>query len=97
MGTVRGAADVGGSGIDVGGATAVAPVFPADPNARDENGATPLHHAAWDGDLEMIGRLLAAGADPAAVDDRFGSTPQQWAEHAYQNEAAALLRERSPR
>ena len=84
-------------GIDVGGATAVAPVFPADPYARDENGATPLHHAAWAGDLAMIGRLLAAGADPAAVDDRFGSTPQQWAEHAYQSESAALLRERSPR
>ena len=84
-------------GVDVAGATVVAPVFPADPNARDENGATPLHHAAWDGDLEMIGRLLAAGADPGTVDHRFGTTPQQWAQHAYQSEAAALLREHSPR
>ncbi len=84
-------------GVDVGGVEVVTPVFPADPNSRDGNGATPLHHAAWAGDLEMIDRLLAAGADPGAVDNRFGSTPQQWAEHAYESEAAALLRERSSR
>lgn len=84
-------------GIDVGGVEVVAPTFPADPNARDKDGATALHHAAWAGDLDLIGRLLAAGADRDAVDDRFGTTPQQWAEHAYQSEAAALLRERPPR
>ncbi|KGI68559.1 ankyrin repeat domain-containing protein [Mycolicibacterium rufum] len=84
-------------GIDVGGVEVVAPTFPADPNARDEDGATALHHAAWAGDLDLIARLLAAGADRDAVDDRFGTTPQQWAEHADQSEAAALLRERPPR
>ncbi|MEW5810326.1 MAG: ankyrin repeat domain-containing protein [Actinomycetota bacterium] len=84
-----------GHGIDVSGVAVRTPTFPTDPNARDESGATPLHHAAWNGDVPLIERLLAAGADPAAVDGRFGTTPQQWAEHAYQVEAAALLSERS--
>ena len=39
--------------------------------------------------------LLDAGADPSAVDARFGTTPLQWAEHAYQDEAADLLRTRT--
>lgn len=88
-------------GIDVSGfqnaEDVSAPVFPDDPNGRDEAGATPLHHAAWSGDLELIERLLAAGADASAVDGRFGTTPQQWAEHAYQEEAAELLSRRSAR
>jgi ankyrin repeat protein len=79
-------------GIDVSGAELVARAFPDDPNARDDEGATPLHHAAWEGDLALIRRLLDAGADPSITDGRFGSTPQQWAEHAYQTEAAELLR-----
>lgn len=80
------------NGIDVTGVQVVVADTEVDPNARDENGATPLHHAAWDGDLELIRRLLAAGADPAATDGRFDATPLGWAEHAYQTEAAELLR-----
>jgi hypothetical protein len=83
-------------GIDVTGVPVRSPGRPIDPNARDDDGATPLHHAAWEGDLHRIEHLLAAGADPAAVDDRFGATPQQWAEHAYQDEAAALLNRHRP-
>ncbi|BCI78589.1 hypothetical protein MTY66_02140 [Mycolicibacterium sp. TY66] len=79
-------------GIDVSGVELVAPTFPDDPNARDDEGATPLHHAAWEGDLSLIRRLLEAGAEPSITDGRFGSTPLQWAEHAYQTEAAELLR-----
>lgn len=79
-------------GIDVSGVELVAQTFPDDPNARDDEGATPLHHAAWEGDLPLIRRLLEAGADPSITDGRFGSTPLQWAEHAYQTEAAELLR-----
>lgn len=79
-------------GIDVSGVELVARTFPDDPNARDDEGATPLHHAAWEGDLPLIRRLLAAGADPSITDGRFESTPLQWAEHAYQTEAAELLR-----
>jgi hypothetical protein len=80
-------------GIDTAGATLVPVSFPTDINARDEEGATPLHQAAWAGDLVLICRLLEAGADRTTTDTRFGSTPLQWAEHAYQTEAAALLRE----
>ncbi len=79
-------------GIDVSGFDVVVPVFPDDPNARDDEGATPLHQAAWEGDLKLIRRLLEAGADPSITDTRFGSTPLEWAEHAYQTEAADLLR-----
>ncbi len=79
-------------GIDVSGVEIVGSPAPADPNTRDERGATPLHHAAWDGDLRLIQRLLDAGADPTITDLQFGSTPLGWAEHAYQTEAAEMLR-----
>jgi hypothetical protein len=80
-------------GVDVSGVDVVLPVTPDDPNTRDGDGATPLHHAAWDGDLVLIERLLAAGADPTITDTRFGATPLGWAEHAYQTEAADRLRQ----
>lgn len=79
-------------GIDTAGATLVTPSFPTDVNARDDEGATPLHHAAWAGDLMLIRRLLEAGSDRAMTDTRFGTTPLEWALHAYQTEAAELLR-----
>jgi hypothetical protein len=83
-------------GVDVSGVDVVVPALPDDPNTRDDDGATPLHHAAWGGDVDLIERLLAAGADPTATDTRFGTTPLGWAEHAYQTEAADLLRPLSP-
>ena len=82
-------------GIDVSGVEVVAPSIPDDVNGRDEQGATPLHHAAWDGDVGLIRRLLDLGADPTITDRQFGSTPLGWAEHAYQTEAAELLRPRT--
>ena len=84
-------------GVDVAGVEIVVAVLPADPNTRDEHGATPLHHAAWAGDLELIARLLERGADPTLTDTQFGTTPQGWAQHAYQSEAAALLSESAPK
>jgi hypothetical protein len=80
------------NGIDTSGVTVSVPTLPDDPNSADDTGATPLHHAAWDGDLDLIRRLLAAGADPSRTEARFGATPLGWAEHAYQTEAADLLR-----
>lgn len=79
-------------GIDTAGVELVVPSVPDDPNVRDEQGATPLHHAAWDGDLHQIQRLLDSGADPNITDAQYGTTPLGWAEHAYQTEAADLLR-----
>ena len=79
-------------GIDVSGVEITVRSVADDPNGRDERGATPLHHAAWDGDVGLIQRLLDVGADPTITDLQFGSTPLGWAEHAYQTEAAELLR-----
>jgi len=42
-------------------------VLHADVNARDQQGMTPLHHAAARGDNEMIEYLVAHGADVKAV------------------------------
>ena len=39
----------------------------ADVNARDNDGYTPLHHAAARGDNEMILYLVSKGADPKLV------------------------------
>ncbi len=47
--------------------------------AKDEQGATALHHAAERGNREMVGLLLESGADMNARDDEFGATPTGWA------------------
>ena len=46
----------------------------ADVNQRDQNGFTPLHHAAARGDNEMIMYLVQKGADPRAVSVNFRTT-----------------------
>jgi ankyrin repeat protein len=46
----------------------------ADVNARDNNGYTPLHHAAARGDNEMILYLVSKGADVRAVSLRGQTT-----------------------
>jgi hypothetical protein len=83
-------------GVDISGVRLRDPrVLPDDPNAKND-GRTPLHEAAWDGDLERIRALLAAGADPAVTDDVHGGTAVDWAEYAYQEDAAELLRRHTP-
>jgi uncharacterized protein len=42
----------------------------ADPNARDTNGRTPLHVAAFQGDGSMAQALIAAGSDPALLNNQ---------------------------
>ncbi|MDX6715937.1 MAG: hypothetical protein QOH30_2495 [Baekduia sp.] len=73
----------------------------ADPDARSSFGGpdhgrdvVALHLAAGHGALPAITALLDAGADPTLRDGEHGGTPADWAEHAGQTEAAALLRSR---
>ena len=56
--------------------------------------ATPLHNAAWIGDLAMVRLLLELGADPSARDPSYRATPLGWAEYNRQTEVAAYLRGR---
>jgi hypothetical protein len=52
----------------------------------------PLHEAAMRGNLEIIRRLLDAGADPEIRDVSYRATPAGWAEHFGRREAQDLLR-----
>ena len=56
-------------------------------------GATPLHEAAYGGDLAMCRLLVELGADPQRKDPAFRSTPIGWAEHAHAEDVAEFLRE----
>ena len=52
-------------------------------NARESSHQrTPLHSAAWNGDLRMAEILVSAGADLSARDDEHHSTPLGFAETA---------------
>ncbi len=59
-------------------------------HARDDDGATPLHHAAFHARRDLVELLLAAGADINARDHKFGATPGGWALH-YLRERGAFL------
>ena len=54
-------------------------------------GATPLHWAAWRGDLALVHLLLAHGAAPSMLDLAHNSTPAGWARHAGNVEAAEAI------
>jgi len=41
--------------------------------------ATPMHNAAWMGNLEMVKLLIALGAPTRARDPQYGGTPPGWA------------------
>jgi uncharacterized protein len=64
----------------------------ADPNAKSREGGTPLHSAAFTGDLEIAELLLAYGADPTATDPK-GHTPLDIARDRRKVEVAALLQQ----
>lgn len=55
-----------------------------DVNARGTgpSSETPLHSAAWNGDLEMVRLLVDAGADPRIRDRQYDGVPLDWAEKA---------------
>ena len=48
-----------------------------------DGGASPLHLAAYRGDLDMVRLLVSLGADPNRQDPHFRSTALSWAEHAH--------------
>ena len=50
-------------------------------NMTGVNNGAAMHRAAWEGDLEMVKRLVAKGADIHNRDNPFNSTPLSWAQH----------------
>lgn len=56
------------------------------------NNGAALHRAAWDGDLGMVRRLIARGADIYNRDNPFSSTPLSWAQHNRQLEVFDWMR-----
>ncbi len=44
-------------------------------------GGTPLHHAAWRGNVEMVRELVRIGAPRDVRDRTYGSSPLAWAVH----------------
>lgn len=63
----------------------------ADVNARDHEGATALHRAAFASAINVIDVLLARGADIDARDPRWHSTPLGWSVHTGQHLSATRL------
>jgi ankyrin repeat protein len=62
-------------------------------DARDTDGSTPLHCAAWKGHKEVAALLLSHGADVNAqnANTHWGGTPLHAAAHANQRAIAELL------
>jgi ankyrin repeat protein len=56
------------------------------------NNGAALHRAAWEGDLAMVQRLVAKGADMKNRDNPFNSTPLSWAQHNKQEEVFRWMR-----
>lgn len=78
-------------GIDTSGVPLRPSPWPVDrPNAV-LGGRTAAHDAAFAGDLTRLQDLIDRGADLAIRDRAHGATPLDWARHAYQDEAAALI------
>jgi ankyrin repeat protein len=65
----------------------------ADPNAKDNDGKTPLHIAAYWDSVEIVKILLERGADPNAKDND-GKTPLYWATFKGRVEIVKILLER---
>ena len=56
------------------------------------NNGTLLHRAAWEGDLPMLQRLVAKGADIENRANPFVSTPLSWAQHNKQTAVVEWMR-----
>jgi ankyrin repeat protein len=62
-------------------------------NARDSDGSTPLHCAAWKGHADAVSLLLQRGADVSVENENshWGGTALHAAAHGNQRAAAELL------
>jgi ankyrin repeat protein len=79
-----------------GNAARVTALLAEDPallHARDADGSTPLHCAAWKGHAEVVQVLLEHGADHSLENNNthWGGTPLHAAAHGNQKAAAELL------
>ncbi len=54
-------------------------------------GYTPLHGAAWNGNLSVIAVLLRHGAEVRAREEKYRGTPAGWADYAGHKEARDLI------
>ena len=68
----------------------------ADLDARDDNGAVAMHHAAFADAPRAVDALIAAGADPNAQDRRDGSTPAILAAYGSRREVLNRLIDAHP-
>lgn len=57
------------------------------------NNGTLLHRAAWNGDLALVQRLVAKGADINNRDNPYNATPLDWAQHNNQRAVVTWLRQ----
>ncbi|TMQ70111.1 MAG: hypothetical protein E6K80_09555 [Candidatus Eisenbacteria bacterium] len=60
-----------------------------DLGAEAAGGGTPLHHAAWAGNPEMVRLLLELGAPVNVRDRQYGSSPLGWGAHGSRHCRAA--------
>ncbi|HEY7100466.1 MAG TPA: ankyrin repeat domain-containing protein [Mycobacteriales bacterium] len=78
--------------VDAGADPGLAVRLGFDVSARHD-GQTALHTAAWNGDLDLVRRLVSLGADLDARDGRFDGRPVDWAGHAQHQEVVSFLTE----
>ena len=67
----------------------------ADPNAKDAEGFTPLHHAAVPLHIKIVELLLSSGANPNARDNSANLTPLELINLAYSKETDSQYRKRA--
>ena len=54
-------------------------------DARSQHGATPLHWAAWHGNVALVRAILGHAPPLEEAETQFGGTPLHWAIHGSQN------------